>query len=156
MNKYFSRFAVVAVVLASVQCPVATAEDDIEDFASSVNSAWSSTNDAEIQVLVSQRLAEDTNDIVALSVEMYYHLWVDGNISNAQQVAFRLDSIVQASTNQAAREFIAEMRAEVDSVPTTESGPFSLDGLAQLRAESRGIFPSIRRCVWLARTIAEE
>ena len=96
-----SRPFCLAVVLSLALCVLTdVCADEVEDFASAVNAAWAATNDAEIVNLVNQRLTQDTNDVAALSVKMYYHLWVDGNITNAHQAATNLDAIVQASTNQ--------------------------------------------------------
>lgn len=152
MNSKLSRLAVVLSLVLCVLTDVCA--DDVEDFASAVNAAWAATNDAEIVNLVNLRLAQDTNDTAALSVKMYYHLWVDGNITNAHEVATNLDSILQASTNQVAKDFFAVMKSEVDSVPLSESGAFGRDALDALRQQFQGLFPNIRNCVWLSKALS--
>ncbi|HBA84785.1 MAG TPA: hypothetical protein DCZ95_11885 [Verrucomicrobia bacterium] len=151
ISMLLSKYLLAATFLL-VHLPMVTA-DDIDDFATEINSAWSSTNDSQIATLINQRLSQDTNDVVALSVKMYYHLWIDGNITNAQLVATHLDAIVQATTNIAIVDVLTEMKAEVDGIPLSESGSFPQDALNQLRHETRGIFPGIQKCVWLAKAL---
>lgn len=153
MNTAVGRSILIGVVLCLLSVRALHAEDELEDFAAAVNSAWSATNDTEILNLVNQRLSENTNDVAALSVKAYYHLWIDGNISNAQQAVEVLAPVIQTSTNQAAKDFFEAMQAELEAVPLSESGPFPAEGLDQLRRESRGIFPNIRNCVWLAKVL---
>lgn len=147
------RFNQLALILFMAIYPHFINADELDDFVDDVNSAWSSTNDSQVVTLINQRLSQNTNDIAALSVKMYYHLWIDGNITNSQLIATQLNSLVQASTNQAVVDIFSFMKIEVDGISLTESGALSQDALNQFRHETRGIFPNINKCIWLARTM---
>lgn len=128
--------------------------DSIDDFASSLNQAWSqTTNDVHVLQLIENRLAVDSNDVLAVSAKMYYYVFSEGQLTNARTQADALMSIVNSTTtNSMLIAYAQEMRDEIYGIPLTESGPYTTNQIAQLRQPVES-FPFIQKCVVLSRGI---
>lgn len=149
----FSRTVLALLAIALVAG--STLADEYDDYAASLNQAWVQTNGSQMISLINTRLGSETNDVMGLATKMYYHLWVDGVLTNARQVADQLCAVVQQSSNQEAWEYASAMRDEVYSVSLGEAGCLTQAVVEQMHAELSD-FPSIRKCAWLAKTLAEE
>ncbi len=85
MNKYSK---VVAVFFCFVVLSVNISRGDaMYTFVTNVNSAWASTNYAQILQIINDRLAQDSDDILALGAKQAYYIICDVNISNAHAAA---------------------------------------------------------------------
>lgn len=149
----FSRTALTILAIALVAG--STLADEYDDYAASLNQAWAQTNQTQMISIINARLSSETNDVMGLATKMYYHLWVDGILTNARQVADQLCAVVQQSGNEEAGAYASAMRDEVYSISLGEAGYLTQAVIEQMHAELSD-FPSIRKCAWLAKTLAEE
>jgi hypothetical protein len=128
--------------------------DSVDDFVSSINQAWSQTNNTQVLQIIDTRLASNSNDVLAVSAKMYYYVFAEGSLTNARSMADRFMTIVNASTNAELKAYGQGMRDEVYSIPLSESGPYTDAQKAQLRHPSDA-FPFVQKCVvitrWLSR-----
>jgi uncharacterized protein (DUF2267 family) len=124
--------------------------NSLQDFVDSVNTAWQQTNTTQVLSLVNQRLSENSNDVCALCLKAYYHVLVDGVLTNGQVSADRFNALVQQGTNTNARAVSQQMKDQVFAVPTNEAAPLTAEQINQIHDSLPTSFPMIEKCKWLA------
>ena len=135
---------ITCIILFGVCVAFYVVADDIDDFATSLNQAWSQTNDAECLEIINDRLASNSNDVSALSAKMYYYVFAEGNLTNARSEADSFITVANTSTDTNLTAFAQSMYDEVYNIPLSESGPYSDEQKAQLR-EPAVSFPFIQK-----------
>lgn len=128
--------------------------ESIEDFVASLDAAWSQTNDVLTLQLINDRLANNSNDILAVSTKMYYYVFAEGNLTNARIQADQFMTIANTSTNVTLVSFAQEMRDEIYSIPLSEGGAFTEEEEAAIR-DGDASFPFISKCIAVAKSIEE-
>jgi hypothetical protein len=124
--------------------------NSLQSFVNSVNAAWRQTNTTQVLSLLNQRLNANSNDVCALCLKAYYHVFIDGLLTNAQASADQFNSIVQQGTNLNARAIGQQMRDQIYGIPLSESGVRSVEAINQLHDGLPTSFPMVEKCQWLA------
>ena len=145
-------FLILAV--AAIFGAVLTMADAIDDFVASLNQAWSQSNDTEVLQIINTRLASDANDVLGLSAKMYFHVFAEGNLTDARVLADSFMAAISVSTNAELVSYAQQMRNEVYSIPLGESGPYTAEQESQLRQPTVS-FPFIQKCVVVARWVEQ-
>ena len=128
--------------------------DDIDDFVSALNQAWSQTNDVQTLQVINSRLATNTNDALALSCKMYYYIFAEGNLTNARSAADQFMSALNSYTNADMIAYAQEMRDEIYSMPLGALGPYMPQQQSDLRQLNLS-FPFIQKSVVVARWLEQ-
>lgn len=126
--------------------------DAIDDFVNSINTKWQQKDYSGIAQALATRLSSNPNDVLALSIKAYFNLYATGDVAVAHAAAESAFSAVDASGNAKARDIAQEMKDEVTSVPTGESGPLTTEQQNQLHALFPEL-PMIKKCAGLARML---
>jgi len=92
---------------------------------------------------------------MALSTKMYYYVFADCNLTNAQQSADQLYAVVQQAEDDDADALCLEMKNEVYGISISESGPYTEEEIGQMHA-GLSRFPCIVKCLWLSRKVSSQ
>jgi hypothetical protein len=76
-----------------------TTADNIDQFLNSVNSNWTNRNYSQILSGINARLSRDSNDVLALSLKMGYHVYCEPNGLIVHETASNFLNLVKSSNN---------------------------------------------------------
>ncbi len=142
MNKYNK---IIAVFLCMVVFQSnASKGDSMRTFVTNVNSAWVSTNYSQILQVINDRLAQDSNDILALGTKQWYYFSCDLNISNAHVAAHALTNAAHQTGRADIIPFAEEITSIILDIPSSITGSYTQ---AQIELSHQGggqeYFPGI-------------
>ncbi|MFO7871563.1 MAG: hypothetical protein R6V03_09055 [Kiritimatiellia bacterium] len=123
--------------------------DNIKSFIEDVNTAWGKRQYSIVLSNINARLQGNSNDVLALSMKMYYHVLVEPSPASVRTAAAAFTNVVHSSGRYDMEPWACDMADKFLSFPLTETNKFTQEQRARFH-EAMPEFPGIAECVSFA------
>jgi tellurite resistance protein len=117
-----------------------------KQFYEGVNANWNNRSYTQILVLINNRLASNSSDVLALSLKAYYYVFAEKDLAQAHQAANAFLAVVNAGANQDLKNQAQKIAKIVTDIPVTDVNPLTQEQRNAMHAEL-DTFPLIDNCM---------